>query len=127
MLASRREVELEETTLPVVPVPETSSPTRSPFSMRFGRNRGAYQQPAPPAPPPRRQREIDREVEDDEDVRMAVIIRMPFEDSVEPRRRIADSDAGSLDEEEEDRSGWMPGMELGVWDGHVEDPSYRYR
>lgn len=126
MLASRRDHEVEEPIIATpTPVEEPAASRRRPLSaLRFGRNRAAYPQPAAPAPPPQRRREIDREVEDDEDVRMAVVIRMPFEDGPEDRRA-PESDAGS--EEDEEKTGWLPGMELGVWDGHVGSASFRYR
>jgi hypothetical protein len=68
-------------------------------------------------------REIDREVEDDEDVKMAVIIKMPQEEDAQtrPQRpREYDSD------EDDEMTGWAPGMEIGVWEGRIGSSTHRY-
>ena len=64
--------------------------------------------------------EIDRELEDGEEVRIGVIVKMPFEDEVEPvaagRRNIFDDEDEDDDMEE---TGWQGGMEMGVWEGFI--------
>ena len=59
--------------------------------------------------------EIDRELVQGEEVRVAVVIRMPQE---EGERR---------DEDGEDEVGWETGMELGVWEGVLgaDEPNRR--
>lgn len=82
------------------------------FSALAQRRRGSQTIPTAPDPPVRqeRRREIDRELDLGEDVRVAVVIRMPRE---EERQR------GEEDGEGENEVGWENGMEFGVWEGLV--------
>lgn len=62
-------------------------------------------------------REMDRPIQLGEDMRVAIVIRMPRDPAEVEREEEARS---FLDEYEEDeRPGWQPGMELGVWEGRV--------
>ncbi|ORX40831.1 hypothetical protein BD324DRAFT_647737 [Kockovaella imperatae] len=67
----------------------------------------------PPTP------ELERELEDGEEIRVGVVIRMPMqEDPLDRRsRRTTTTDDDQDDDVEE--IGWKPGMELGVWEGTV--------
>lgn len=63
---------------------------------------------------PAKKKEIDRELQDGEDVRLAVVIQMPTAgDGVKKRQ------SWGSDDEEEEEVGWEMGMELGVWEGSV--------
>lgn len=76
------------------------------------------------APPPVKTEgvttELDRGAEVGEDVRVAIVIRMPRDpaeiEEEERRQREEESEYG-LDGDE--RPGWVGGMELGVWEGRV--------
>ena len=61
----------------------------------------------------RPERELSSELESGEEVRVAVVIRMPRE--AEDRNE----DDQSADDQSEDEVGWENGMELGVWEGFV--------
>lgn len=62
---------------------------------------------------PVKKKEIDREIQEGEDLRLAVVIQMPMRGEGTRKRQSWNSD----DEEEE--VGWETGMELGVWEGNV--------
>jgi len=113
MLSSQRE---EEPELPAPePIPQPTAPRRT----LADRLRRTPIEPSPPPPvPPPKPREIDRDVMFGEDISMAVIIRMPSEASHVERPR-PDDDSFMSDE----ATGWKPGMEIGVWQGHVGDSS----
>ena len=57
---------------------------------------------------PEREGELLTELELGEEVRVAVVIRMPTE-----------TEDWSVDDQSEDEVGWDNGMELGVWEGSV--------
>jgi hypothetical protein len=59
-------------------------------------------------------KEIDREIKEGEEMRLAVVIQMPTQDQDGGRKR----QSWASDEEDEE-VGWETGMELGVWEGSV--------
>ena len=64
--------------------------------------------------PPPALTEIDRGVDIGEDIRVAIVIRMPRDPAeleMEERQSMMDDD--------EEKPGWESGMELGVWEGTV--------
>ena len=69
---------------------------------------------AVPAESPIKQTELSRDLAPGEQLRIAVVIRMPAEEEMDPQRP-----QGGAEDEDEDRSGWEPGMELGVWEGVI--------
>lgn len=113
MLSSQRD---EQPEIPLVePTLQPTAPRRT-LADRLRRT------PVEPTPPPvvptPKPREIDRDVTIGEDVRMAVIIRMPSEAAdMKPSR--PDDDSFMSDE----TTGWEPGMEIGVWQGYVASSS----
>lgn len=64
-----------------------------------------------------KRKEIDREIQPGEDMRLAVVIQMPHTGDKAKKRQSWQSDEDPDDEEEE--VGWEMGMELGVWEGTV--------
>ena len=103
---------------PNEPITAASSSRARRFNMQaFRRTSGAHT-PTPDGPEPTRskpakKKEIDREIQEGEDMRLAVVIQMPVRGEGTRKRQSWNSD----DEEEE--VGWETGMELGVWEGNV--------
>ena len=63
--------------------------------------------------------EMDRYLEDGEEMRIGVIIEMPTEDREDVKQKnYVDSEDGT------EEIGWKPNMELGVWEGSAKR---RYR
>jgi glucose dehydrogenase len=60
-----------------------------------------------------KQKEIDRVIQEGEEMRLAVVIQMPTQQDKAKKRRSWGSD------EDEDEVAWETGMELGVWEGTV--------
>lgn len=58
--------------------------------------------------------ELSRGVEIGEDVRVAIVIRMPRDPA-----EVEQEERRSMIDEDEERPGWESGMELGVWEGVV--------
>lgn len=92
---------------PTIPRPPSPPPQLRTFGLRAFRR----EQPPTPEPAPRVKevREVDRKLEDSEPVRVAVLVQMP---GYPPRNTDNDVDGDEL-------VGWQPGMELGLWEGHV--------
>lgn len=63
---------------------------------------------------PAKKKEIDREIQEGEDLRLAVVIQMPT-----PEDRVKKRQSWNSDDEEDEEVGWEMGMELGVWEGVV--------
>jgi hypothetical protein len=66
-----------------------------------------------PRPKPKKQKEIDRVIQEGEELRLAVVIQMPTQQDKAKKRQSWGSD------EEEEEVAWEMGMELGVWEGSV--------
>lgn len=62
---------------------------------------------------PSKIKEINREIQEGEDMRVAVVIQMPAREQGAKERQTLTSD------EEEEEVAWESGMELGVWEGTV--------
>jgi glucose dehydrogenase len=60
-----------------------------------------------------KQKEIDRVIQEGEEMRLAVVIQMPTQQDKAKNRRSWGSD------EDEEEVAWETGMELGVWEGTV--------
>jgi hypothetical protein len=60
-----------------------------------------------------KQKEIDRVIQEGEEMRLAVVIQMPTQQDKAKKRRSWGSD------EDEEEVAWETGMELGVWEGTV--------
>lgn len=63
---------------------------------------------------PTKTKEIDRAIQEGEEMRLAVVIQMPVQDQGAKKRQ-----SYASDEEEEEQVAWEHGMELGVWEGSV--------
>jgi len=66
-----------------------------------------------PKPRSSRQKEIDRQIQEGEEMRLAVVIQMPTQQDKAKKRQSWGSD------EDEEEVAWETGMELGVWEGSV--------
>ncbi|WRT70844.1 uncharacterized protein IL334_007843 [Kwoniella shivajii] len=89
------------------PIPPDASPETSPRPLFGFRNRSLPSENNVPTI-----KEINRPVTLGEPVRMGVIIQMPTQPS----------DHKQKSEWDEEDVGWENGMELGVWEGRIQDP-----
>lgn len=101
------------------PITAASSSRARRFNMQAFRRINGLHVPIPDQPEPTRSRsakkkEIDREIKEGEDLRLAVVIQMPVRGEGTKKRQSWNSD-----DEEEEEVGWETGMELGVWEGSV--------
>jgi hypothetical protein len=67
------------------------------------------------------QLKTERTIQIGEGIRVAVVVRMPFDQTGQKSTRLSTQD----DEDEEEGTGWEVGMELGVWEGFVGDEPFR--
>jgi hypothetical protein len=118
MISSRRSVD-EQTCEDFGHTQEVDPPRRSlpPFLLGQRRRHVESTDPVPINMSSAQIPEIDRELDEDETLRMAVIIRMP----TQATHGTQPTHSNGYSDPESEETGWLPGMEIGVWEGRVCD------